>query len=71
MKDGKQIVWRYDGDAKSDDVQQDLEGEIAVPEKDSVIMRKGRRWKAVQINEQRELTANSVPIYRVFLASKF
>lgn len=70
-KDSKTIVYRYDGDPSSEEIEEDMMGETSVPQKDAIVVRKGRRWKVVQVNVQRELTARAVPIHRVFLTSNF
>jgi len=59
------------GDANTEEVEHDMMDEVSIPQKDCFVMRKGRRWKVVQINEQRELTPRVVPIFRVFLTSNF
>lgn len=41
MTESKQLVYRYEGDPKSEETEEDLEGDAAVPSKDAVIARKG------------------------------
>jgi hypothetical protein len=66
----KQIVYRYNGDAASEEVVQDLSGEITIPEKDSTVIRNGREWKAVHVTTEVSVTdPKALPIHRVFLTS--
>ena len=68
MARGKQFVYRYDGDAKSEEVEQDLLDEIPVPEKDQTISRKGKNWKVVAVmTEQLLSNPPAIPVHRVFL----
>jgi hypothetical protein len=41
----KQLVYRYNGIAQSDEVEVDLNGEKPIPQKDQVIVRNGKQWK--------------------------
>jgi hypothetical protein len=65
----KQLVYRYNGDATTDEAELDMHAEISIPEKGSFIERQGRRWKVVHIVVEQLATA--VPVYRVFLIDKF
>jgi hypothetical protein len=65
-------VYRYNGDAATDEVIQDLDGELRVPQKGEFIVRKGVRWKVVQVTiEQTVSVPRNVPVYRVFLTDQF
>ena len=71
MKPAKQIVFRYNGDPATEEIDLDMDGEKSVPEKGSVIERKGKRWRVVQVNT--ETSAGEpfqAPIHRVFLTDK-
>ena len=71
MKYGKQIVFRYNGDAASEDIDLDMDGDKSVPQQGSIIERKGERWKVVQVNVERSVTEPfEVPIHRVFLTNE-
>ena len=50
MKAGKQIVFRYNGDPTTEEIDLDMDGDKSVPEQGSFIDRKGERWKVVQVN---------------------
>jgi hypothetical protein len=70
-KDAKQFVYRYNGDVKSEEVEQDLDGEIVVPQKDQVIVRNGKRLKIVHVNIQSSLSKSGpIPVVRVFLTEQ-
>jgi len=70
MKEPKQIVYRYDGTASSDEVVEDFAGEMVIPEKGNLIQRNGKMWKVVHvIKEETVAGPKAIPIYRVFLAS--
>jgi hypothetical protein len=71
MAKPRQFIYRYDGDAKSDEVVPDLEGEIPVPEKNHVMKRKGKKWTVVHVITEQLLTSPpAIPVYRVFLKSQ-
>jgi hypothetical protein len=65
----KQLVYRYNGDETTDEVELDMLGELSIPEKGSLIERKGHRWKVVHVIVEQLATA--VPVYRVFLIDMF
>lgn len=67
----KQIVFRYNGEPASDEVEVDLGGDIRIPQKGDVIERKGKRWKVVQVNTETSLNAKGpIPVVRVFLTDQ-
>ena len=68
MAQGKQLVFRYNGDKASEDLEMDLLEEIPVPTKGSVVERKGSRWSVAEVMvEQMAGDRLALPIYRVFL----
>jgi len=69
VSSGRYFVYRYDGDADSDDVEFDRHGAMAIPKQGSVVERKGATWRvdSVQV-EATESAAVVVPIFRVFLS---
>jgi hypothetical protein len=70
QRDAKLIVYRYNGDATSEEVDPDMLGELTVPPKDSIITRKGINWKVVHFIT--EIASNRrVPLIRVFLTDQF
>jgi 3-dehydroquinate synthase class II len=67
----KQIVYRYNGDANSEEVEQDLDGELAF-QQDQIILRKGKDWKIIHIsNEIASSGQGPVPVVRLFLTDQF
>jgi hypothetical protein len=65
----KQIVYRYNGDPKSEEVDQDLYGGAAVPERDAVVERKGKSWRVVKVDI--ETSGKNIPVYRIYLTDRF
>lgn len=47
----KQIVYRYNGDSSTDEVEMDILGNEEVPLKNSLVSRKGRTWTVVHVEE--------------------
>jgi hypothetical protein len=45
MKVAKQIVFRYDGDPTTEEIDLDMDGDKSAPKRGSLIERKGERWK--------------------------
>ena len=71
MRVAKQIVFRYNGDLTTEEIDLDMDGDKSAPKQGSLIERKGERWKVVQVNVERSATEPfEVPIYRVFLTNK-
>jgi hypothetical protein len=76
MKSPKQIVYRYNGDESTEEVEFDSDGDQQVPQKDSIITRKGGRWKVVHVITETVGAPHAtptapVPIHRVFLTNQF
>jgi hypothetical protein len=67
---GRQFVYRYNGDATTDEVEVDAVGEMPVPEKGSIITRKGTFCKVVEVNSQFSTNRRGLPIHRVFLTNQ-
>jgi hypothetical protein len=71
VKPAKQIVFRYNGDPTTEEIDLDMDGDKSVPEQGSFVERKGERWKVVQVNVETSISEPfTAPIHRVFLASK-
>jgi hypothetical protein len=62
----KQIVYRYNGDTASEEVEQDLEGEIVVPQLDGIIHRHNKPWKAIYVVTETS-SDGRMPLVRIFL----
>jgi len=65
----RQIVFVYNGDAKSNEFVPETDGDTIVPERGEILERKGKRWTVIAIHAQTAVSGNSVPIVKVFLAS--
>jgi hypothetical protein len=71
MRSAKQIVFQYNGDPTTQDIDLDMDGDKSVPEQGSLIDRRGERWKVVQVNVETNMTEPfEVPVHRVFLTNK-
>ena len=71
MGHAKQIVFRYNGDPKTEESDLDMDGDKPVPEQGSIIDRRGERWKVVQVNLERSAAEPfAVPTYRIFLTNE-
>jgi hypothetical protein len=72
MKEPKQIVYRYNGDEKSDEEDLDILGDAEVPAQGTIIMRKGKPRKAVSIQKEETVVGpRALPIYRVYLSDQY
>ena len=66
----KQIIYRYNGDEQSEELEVDLDGEVLLPQIGAFMIRKGKQWKAVhRIIESSG--AGAIPIIRIFLTDQF
>ncbi|MGD0799556.1 MAG: hypothetical protein ABR910_17720 [Acidobacteriaceae bacterium] len=65
----KQVVYRYNGVAASDEVEIDHYGEMLTPNDGQLITRKGKLWKVISVMTQTS-GDGSVPVERVFLMDK-
>ena len=71
MRVAKQIVFRYNGDPTTEEIDLDMDGDKSVPKQGFFVDRRGERWKVVQVNVERSVTEPfEVPIHRVFLSNK-
>jgi hypothetical protein len=72
MRPAKQIVFRYDDDPSTEEIDLDMDGDKSTPEHGSVIERHGQRWKVLRVNvETNAAEPFEVPIHRVFLTNEF
>jgi hypothetical protein len=71
MRPAKQIVFRYNEDSTTEEIDLDMDGKKSTPEQGSEIERKGERWKVFRVNvETNAAEPFEVPIHRVFLTKK-
>jgi hypothetical protein len=72
MKSAKQIIFRYNDDPTTDEIDLDMDGDKSIPEQGVRIERKGQRWKVQPVNVETNTTEPfEVPVHRVFLISEF
>ena len=69
-RDTKQIIYRYNGDDTSEEIEIDFDGDIVLPQPGENMIRKGKTWKAVQ-RDIESSGAGAMPIIRLFLTDKF
>jgi hypothetical protein len=70
--EGKQIVYRYNGNPKSEETEVDQHGQMEMPAKGSIIRRKGSSWKVVEVLTEPSVThPNELRIHRIFLTDNF
>lgn len=68
----KQVVFRYNGDAKTDEVEVDHDGEFPVPNRGDVLVRKGKNWRVAAVTTETSVTdPQQYPVVRVFLGDNF
>lgn len=69
-KDAKKIVYRYNGEEKSEEVEVDFNDDILLPQTGGIMMRHGKQWKAVK----RDIESSGVgemKVIRLYLTDKF
>jgi hypothetical protein len=72
MRPAKQIVFRYNDDPTTEEIDLDMDGEKSTPERGSFIERKGERWKVLRVNvETNAAEPFEAPVHRVFLTNEF
>jgi hypothetical protein len=68
MRPAKQIVFRYNGDPATEEIDLGMDGEKSVPEQGSFIERRGKRWRVLQVSVETSVTEPfEVPIHRTSL----
>jgi hypothetical protein len=68
----KQIVYRYNGDPKSDEVVQDADGVLPTHFMGEFVMRNGKLWKVVNVNDELTVAGpRAIPIHWVFLTDTY
>ncbi len=64
--EAKQIVYRYNGDTASEEVEQDPQGEIVVPQLNGIIHRHNKPWKVIYVVTE-SCADGRMPVVRIFL----
>lgn len=71
QKKSKQIVYRYNGDPKSEELEDDLDGEILVPQRDQIIIRNEKNWKVVKVDIETTVAGpKTIPIVYIYLTDQ-
>jgi len=71
VEPAKQIVFQYNGDPITEEIDLDMDGDKSVPEQGSVIERRGERWKVVQVMAEASVSEPfRASVHRVFLTDK-
>jgi hypothetical protein len=70
---GKQIVYRYNGDPRHDEVVADRAGQVPFNWIGEKLERNGKQWRVAVVHNDFNMTASAtaIPIHRVFLTDKF
>ena len=69
---GKQIIYRYNGNPASEEIEVDWHGEVGLPAQGSIIERKRSSWKVLAVLTETSVTnPNEFPIHRIFLTDNF
>jgi len=64
----KQIVYRYNGDPNSEQVVNDLTGEMLPHLVGEIVTRNGKQWKVAVIREELDVKGpRAVPVHHVYL----
>jgi len=65
---GKLIIFRYEGDARSDETFVDLLDEREIPALGDIVVVRDEQWRVLEIQTQELVSPPpSLPAYRVFL----
>jgi hypothetical protein len=71
MRPAKQIVFQYNDDPTTEEIDLDMDGEKCTPVQGSIVERKGERWRVVQVKVETDPAEPfEVPVHRVFLTNK-
>ncbi len=66
MSNAKMIVFRYDGDSRSEETEYDHNGEMPFYQADQIVFSKGKRWRVVAVIKD-TTGPKALPVHRVFL----
>lgn len=72
MRLAKQIIFRYNDDPTTEEIDLDMDGDKSAPKEGSLIERKGERWRVVEVKVETDPAEPfEVPVYKVFLTNDF
>jgi hypothetical protein len=70
MKPAKQIIFRYNGDPATEEIDLDMDGDKTVPAQGSFIERRGELWKVAQVKVETSVSEPfQAAVHRVFLTN--
>jgi hypothetical protein len=69
---GKQIIYRFNGDPKDDEVITDRLGDMIFRRVGDIIRKNGKQWRVAIVRNDFNMSASrtAIPIHRVFLTDK-
>jgi hypothetical protein len=70
---GKQMIYRYNGDPRNDEIVSDRTGRVPLSWAGEMLRRNGKEWLVAVIRYDLDMvgSALAVPIHRIFLTDKF
>jgi hypothetical protein len=70
---GKQIIYRFNGDPRHDEVVSDRSGNVPFCWVGEMIRRNGKQWRVAIVNNDFDMlaSARAIPIHHVFLTDRF
>lgn len=70
---GKQIIYRFNGDPKDDEVISDRRGDMTFRRVGDTLRKNGKEWRVTIVRNDFNMSASrtAIPIHRVFLTDKF
>jgi hypothetical protein len=68
QSEGKQIVYRYNGNPYTQDVMSDLKNEMPWHRVGEKVNRNGKEWRVDVVRN--DSTLNGIPVQRVFLSNR-
>jgi hypothetical protein len=70
---GKQMIYRYNGDPKNDEIVSDRTGRMPFRWVGEMLKRNGKEWRVAVVRNDLDIvgSARAVPIHHVFLTDKF
>jgi hypothetical protein len=71
LSSGKQIVYRFNGDPKNDEIVSDRTNSLSLRKVGEILKKKGKAWRVAVIRDDfnMNLSQTAVHIHRVFLTS--
>jgi hypothetical protein len=69
---GKQVIYRFNGDPKDDEVISDRRGDMIFLKVGEILSKNGKQWRVAIVRNDFNMSASrtAIPIHRVFLTDK-